>query len=138
MFFDWAKWQVLASGSIIWSKKIDFLEWTCGGFGDGEMSWKKFFCINLSGRVLFLNLRKLIITEIVLYIMKNIFYVILNDIFVFKIFRILTWLSGYVNKQLHKKLQVNFKISDVTGWTKNNYDTQILSRISKTKGNQEM
>ena len=41
---------------------------------------------------------------------------------------------GYVEKQLDKKSQVDFKIYDVTDWTTNNYNTHYanISRGKKT------
>ena len=33
------------------------------------------------------------------------------------------WLEKRLEKRLDKKVMVNFKISDVTDWTTNNYNT---------------
>ena len=68
-----------------------------------------------------------------LKVMENAFYFMLKGLFVFEIFRFLSWLLGYVKKRLNK---VNFKIYDVTDGTTNNYNT--LPNMSRSKGNQTM
>ena len=57
--------------------------------------------------------------------MKNAFYFMLKALFVLEIFT----LFGYVEKRLDKKVDVNFKIYDVTDWATNNYN--IYFSISK-------
>ena len=57
--------------------------------------------------------------------MKNAFYFMLKALFVLQIFT----LFGYVEKRLDKKVDVNFKIYDVTDWATNNYN--IYFSISK-------
>ena len=44
----------------------------------------------------------------------------------------------HVGKRLDKKAQVDFKIYDVTKWDTNNCNKNILSGISKSKGNKTM
>ena len=46
-------------------------------------------------------------------------------LFVLKIFAFLSWLFGYVEKQLDKKAISNFKIYDATDWTSNNFKSHI-------------
>ena len=57
--------------------------------------------------------------------MKNAFYFMLKVLFVYEMFTFLTWLFGYVEKRFDKKAMFNFKISDATDWTTNNYNTHI-------------
>ena len=64
--------------------------------------------------------------------MRNAFYFMLKTLFVPEIFSFLSWLFGYVQKQLDKKAMVNFKIYDVIDWTTNHYNTDI----SRSKNNQ--
>ena len=62
--------------------------------------------------------------------MENTFYVILKGLFVLEIFIFLSCLFGYVEKRFNEKVKANFKIYEVTDWTKNNYDT-YASRLYK-------
>ena len=62
--------------------------------------------------------------------MKNAFFM-LKAVFVFEIITFLSRLFCYVEKRLYKKAWVNLKIHDVTDWA-----TNILSNISRSKGNQ--
>ena len=48
-----------------------------------------------------------------LKMIKSAFYFMLKDLLVLELFTSLSWLFGYVEKQLHKKALFNFKI-DVT------------------------
>ena len=59
------------------------------------------------------DLRKFWAIESPLKMMINAFYFMLKALFVIKIFTFLSWLCGYVEKQLDKKVMVNFKIYDV-------------------------
>ena len=52
-------------------------------------------------------------------------------LFVLEIFTFLSWLLDYVEKQLDKKVKVNFKIYNVTDWTAYNYNTQITQYLKK-------
>ena len=54
-----------------------------------------------------------------------------KSLFVLEIFTFLCWLLDYVEKQLDKKVKVNFKIYNVTDWTANNYNTQITQYLKK-------
>ena len=54
----------------------------------------------------------------------------LKTLFVLEIFKFLSWIFGYVEKRLDKKVKVNFKIYDVTDWT-NNYNTNIIEYHKK-------
>ena len=38
---------------------------------------------------------------------------------------------GYIEKRLDKKAMVNFKIHEVTDWTRNNYNTHITQYLKK-------
>ena len=53
----------------------------------------------------------------------NAFYLMLEVLFVLEIFRFLSRLFGYEEKQFVRQAQFNFKIYDVTVRTKNNYKT---------------
>ena len=55
----------------------------------------------------------------------------LKALFMLKIFASLSWLFGYVEKRLHKKAKVNFKVYDVTDSTTNNYNTYISQYLKK-------
>ena len=68
--------------------------------------------------------------------MKNAFYFMLKALFVLEIFKLLFWLFGYAEKRFDEKAKVNFKICDVKDWTTDNYNIDILSNISTSKGNQ--
>ena len=57
--------------------------------------------------------------------MKNVSYFILKTFL--EIFTFLSQLFGYVEKQLNKKVKVNFKIYDVTDWKFSNYDWILSS-----------
>ena len=70
-------------------------------------------------------------------IMKHTFYFILKAPFVLGIFTFLFWFCGYVEKELDKKTMVNFKIYDVTDWTKV-IIIHILPNISRSKREEEM
>ena len=73
-------------------------------------------------------------TEGHLKMMKNTFYFISKaSPFVFKIFKLLSWLFGHVTKLLGKKDQVNFKFYDVTTWLKNNRNTHIAKYFEKSR-----
>ena len=67
--------------------------------------------------------------------MKNAFLFHLKVLFVLKIFKFLSRLSGHVAKQLDQKDMVNLKFYEVTAWLKNNCNTHIAN-ISKSKGNE--
>ena len=67
---------------------------------------------------------------------ENAFFM-LKAIFVLEIFTFLFRVSGYVEKCLGKKAMGNFKICDVTDWTKK-ITIHILPNSSRSKGNQVM
>ena len=62
--------------------------------------------------------------------MKINFYFTLKALFVVKILKLLSWLFGYVERQLDQIAKVNFKIYDVTDWTGNSYNTNIAQCLS--------
>ena len=62
--------------------------------------------------------------------MKNAFYSVLKAL-VLEVFKFLSWLFGYVEKQLIKKAMVNFNIYDATNWTTNNHNTHIAQYFKK-------
>ena len=55
-----------------------------------------------------------------LKMMKNAFYFRSKALFVLKIFKFLSWISGHVVKRLDKKGKSNFKFYDVTTVTTEN------------------
>ena len=63
--------------------------------------------------------------------MKNAFYFMLKAHFVLEIFTFLSLVFGYVEKRLDKGAMVNFKLHDVTDWTKNNYNTHTVQYLVK-------
>ena len=84
-----------------------------------------------------LGLRQSLTTESPLKMMKNASYFIFKAFFVLEVFRFLSWLFVYVEKQLDEKAKVNFKISDVLTGQKIS-TIHILPSISRSKGNQAM
>ena len=88
------------------------------------------FCVIL----FFLNLKVQFLTTESL--IKNAFYFRLKIIFVLEIFKLLSWLFGFVEKRLDKKVKVKFNIYDVTNWTA--ITMHILPSVSRSKGNQAM
>ena len=68
--------------------------------------------------------------------MKNVFYYTLKALLVLKIFKFLYSLFDYVEKRLHQKDQVNFRIYDVGTWL--TIAIHILINISRGKSNQAM
>ena len=77
------------------------------------------------------GLRQLLATESPLKMMKNTFYFTLKALFVLKIFKFLSLLSGHVEKRLDSKGKVNFEIYDVTTWLINNCNTHIAQYLKK-------
>ena len=64
-------------------------------------------------------------TESHLKMMKNYFYFTLKAFFILKIFRILSWIFGYIEKRLEWKDKVSFKIYGVTTWLTNTCNAHI-------------
>ena len=62
---------------------------------------------------------------------KNLFYFILKDLFVFKIFKFLSWLFGDEEKRLDEKDKVKFKIYDVTAWSADYYNIHTTQHLKK-------
>ena len=62
---------------------------------------------------------------------KNVFYFILKALFVLKVFKFLSWLSGHVEEQLDYKDKVNFKIYDFATWLTYNYNTHTAQYLKK-------
>ena len=60
---------------------------------------------------------------------KNAFYFTFKALFVLKIFKFSSWLSGNVEKQLDLKDKVNFKIYNFITWETNNCNTHIAQYI---------
>ena len=63
--------------------------------------------------------------------MKNAFYFVLKALSFFETFTLLSWLFGYVEKRLDKKVMVNLKIYDVTDWITNNHNTHITQYLKR-------
>ena len=55
----------------------------------------------------------------------------LKTLFDLEIFTFLSWLFGYVEKQLDKKVKINSKFYDITDWIANNYNTHIAQYLKK-------
>ena len=81
------------------------------------------------------GLKQFLTTESPLQVWKPLFYV--KSTFRFKIFPFLPRIFGYKEKRLDKKVKVNFKINDVTGWTTNNYNKYNVQYLVR-KVNQAM
>ena len=69
-------------------------------------------------------------TESLLKMMKNIFYFILKDLIVLKVFKFLSRLSGDVGKQLEQKRKISFKIYDVTTCETISYNALIAQYLT--------
>ena len=65
--------------------------------------------------------------------MKYAFYFMLKALFVLEIFPFLSWRFGYVEKRFDRKAELNFKIYDVTDWTRNNYNIHIAKHLRKLR-----
>ena len=52
--------------------------------------------------------------------MKSVFYFTLKTLFDIEMFKFLSWFVGYVEKGTDEKLEISFKILDVTELTANN------------------
>ena len=59
--------------------------------------------------------------------MKKVFYFILKALFIPRTFKFWLWVIGSVEETD----KVNFKIHDVTAWSKNNYNTYIVQYLAK-------
>ena len=81
---------------------------------------------------------KLLATESLLKMMRNIFYFTLKALFVLKVFKFLSWHFWLCKKRLGKKATVNFKIYDVTNWETNDYNTLNAQYLKKFNGNKTM
>ena len=68
---------------------------------------------------------------------KNALHFMLKALFDFEKFTFLSRLFDEVEKLLHEKARVNFKVYGVTEW-RVYYYKHILSNISRSKGNQTM
>ena len=66
-----------------------------------------------------------------LKLMKNYFYFMLKALFVLKVIILESYRFGYVQKQFAKKVNVNFKVYDVTARAKNNLNTHIAKHLKK-------
>ena len=63
--------------------------------------------------------------------MKNAFYFMLKTLFVLETYTFSSTGFGYVEKRLYRKTEINFRICDVTNWTKINYNTHIVQYLKK-------
>ena len=61
--------------------------------------------------------------------MKNAFYFTLKTLSVIEILTFLSGFFGYPEKRLDKKVEVYFKINDVTAWITNSYNTCIAQYL---------
>ena len=61
--------------------------------------------------------------------MKNASYFTLKTIFVIEILTFLSGFFGYAEKRFDKKVEVYFKINDVTAWITNSYNTCIVQYL---------
>ena len=59
------------------------------------------------------------------------FYFILKARFVLKIFKILSWIFGHVEKRHDLNDKFSFKIYDITAWLTHNYNTHIAQFLTK-------
>ena len=58
-------------------------------------------------------------------------YFTLKALFVFKIFKFLSWFFGHVRNQLDKVAKFNFKVYNVMNWGANNYNISIGQYLQK-------
>ena len=61
---------------------------------------------------------------------KNASYFTLKAPFILKIFKLLSWNFGHVEKQLDQKDKVNFEIYDITAWLTKNYNIHIAQYLT--------
>ena len=69
--------------------------------------------------------------EIPLKMMKNVIYLMLKVYVALEILKYLSWFFGFVEKQLHKKVKVNFRNYDVADCITNNHNTYIIQYLKK-------
>ena len=99
---------------------IQFLLPSCGNC---NIDRKDLNCIHKEALSLKISLSchvKFLTTENSLKLMEKFFFFFFMAFLALRIFKFLPWLFCYVEKGLDKKTKVNFKIYDVTDWTKNN------------------
>ena len=63
--------------------------------------------------------------------MENAFYFTSKALFVFKVFKFLSWFFGHIARPLDKKDKVNFKFYDVTTSLTNNGNKKIVQYFQK-------
>ena len=80
-------------------------------------------------------LRQFLATEKRLKMTKNAFYFTLKSFFVLKIFKFLSSIFGYLEKQVDQKDKVNVKFYDVITW-ETDIAIHTLPSISRIKGSQ--
>ena len=78
------------------------------------------------------GLKQFMTTEILLKMMKNDFYFMLKTHFVLEIFKYLSWLFVYSEKQL-RRLKLISKFLTPTDWTANSYNTNIAQYLKKKR-----
>ena len=78
------------------------------------------------------GLKQFMTTEILLKMMKNAFYFMLKTHFVLEIFKYLSWLFVYSEKQL-RRLKLISKFLTPTDWTANSYNTNIAQYLKKKR-----
>ena len=72
-------------------------------------------------------------SESPLTMIKNAFYLILKGLFVLKVFNFSFKFLVMQKKQVDQKVQVSFKIYDMTAWLKNNYNAYISQYFTKQR-----
>ena len=55
----------------------------------------------------------------------------ISSLFTFEIYMFFVLTFGYVGKLVDKKAMVNFKIYEVTDWTRNNCNTNVSQYLKK-------
>ena len=80
------------------------------------------------------SLRQFLVTENPLKLMENALYFTLKALFVFKVFKFLSWHFGYVEKRLDEQDKVNSKIM-TSQPGKQTIAKHILPDTSRNKGN---
>ena len=99
------------------------------------LQWKKDYLVSFKYRVLKVGLspsKKVCVicqSENSLKMMKNAFYFVLKAFFVLKIFKLLSWLFGYVGKTAWLEDKINFKIHEVTTWFTNNCNSHFVRLV---------
>ena len=101
-----------------------YLYWILNG--EGTMGYQSIIFIKVKIKGALSSLKQFLAAESSLKMMKK---CTSKALFVLKIFKFLSWLSGRVAKWLDKKNKLNFKFYDVTAWLTKNCNAHTAQTI---------